>query len=427
MVSTLTVSLCKKEICLRGRESLYLMNHIFTVSQLNSYIHRIFESDYALRSIHIKGEISNCRYHSSGHIYFTLKDARSSIRCVMFLQNRAGGLDFRLENGQLVIVTGNVSVFERDGVYQLYARSISLAGAGLLYQRFEQLKKELAGLGYFDQKRKKPLPSYPRSIGIVTAVTGAAIEDIKSVAARRNPYVQLYLYPAKVQGEGAALSIARGIRFFDDYDVDLIIIGRGGGSMEDLWAFNERVVADAIYDADTPVISGTGHEIDMTIADYCADLRAPTPSAACELAIPDVFAILLQLDRYQDALDQRLAYKTDQIRRQLTVYQKLLAANHPGSRLERQRTQLILYRDRLDTLIENKRILTAHQIEFYGERLTALSPSMRLRGGYVFAQKTDDTPISSVRQLEENEQFTLIFKDGRAEVESKKIIIEEDR
>ena len=403
------------------------MNHIFTVSQLNSYIHRIFESDYALRMIHIKGEISNCKYHSSGHIYFTLKDARSSLKCVMFFQNRAGGLDFRLENGQLVIVAGHVSVFERDGAYQLYAKTISLAGAGLLYQKFEQLKKELAGLGYFDQTRKKPLPSYPRTIGIVTAVTGAAIEDIKSVAARRNPYVQLYLYPAKVQGEGAASTIAEGIRFFDHYGVDVIIIGRGGGSMEDLWAFNERIVADAIYDAHTPVISGTGHEIDMTIADYCADLRAPTPSAACELAIPDVFSILQQLDRYQDALEQRIFYKTNQVRSQLDTYRKLLLANHPGTRLERQRTQLILYRDRLNTLIDNQMTRTAHRLEFYGEKLTALSPSMRLRGGYVFAQKKDETPISSVNQIEDKEIFTLIFKDGRADVESIKIIKEEDR
>ena len=197
--------------------------------------------------------------------------------------------------------------------------------------------------------------------------------------------------------------------------------------MEDLWAFNERVVADAIYDADTPVISGTGHEIDMTIADYCADLRAPTPSAACELAIPDVFSILQQLDRYQDALEQRILYKTNHIRSQLETYRKLLLANHPGARLERQRTQLILYRDRLNTLIDNHRIRTAHKLEFYGERLTALSPSMRLRGGYVFAEKKDGTPISSVSQIEEKEIFRLIFKDGRADVESRKIIKEEDK
>ncbi|MBR5046717.1 MAG: exodeoxyribonuclease VII large subunit [Eubacterium sp.] len=270
------------------------------------------------------------------------------------------------------------------------------------------------------------MPPYPKSIGIVTAVTGAAIEDIKTIAARRNPYVQLYLYPAKVQGEGAALSIAGGIRYFDSFGVDIIIIGRGGGSMEDLWAFNERIVADAIYHADTPVISGTGHEIDMTIADYCADLRAPTPSAACELAIPDVFSILQLMDRYQDSLELKLRHRLEGLHRQLDVYEKLLKVNHPGSRLDRQRTQTNIYRDRLNSLMEGHRLRASHRIDSYGERLTALSPSVRLRGGYVFAQKMDDTPVSSVRQLGEKEVFTLIFRDGRAEVENKRIMIEEE-
>ena len=391
------------------------MNHIFSVSQVNSYIHRIFESDYALRRIFIKGEISNCKYHSSGHIYFSLKDEKSSLRCVMFLRERSG-LSFRMENGQLVIVEGHVSVFERDGTYQLYARKISLAGAGLLYQKFEQLKRQLAAEGYFDQERKKKLPPYPRQIGIVTAVTGAAIEDIKSVASRRNPFVQLYLYPARVQGEGAAESIAAGIRYFDRSGVDLIIIGRGGGSMEDLWAFNERILADAIYQAETPIISGTGHEVDMTIADYCADLRAPTPSAACELAIPDVFAILQLMDRYQDDLEMQLNRKMDRLGKQLEVYRRLLEANHPGSRLKEQKTKLSYYRQQLDMLIRSQHTSAVHKADFYGERLTALSPSMRLRGGYVFAQKNNGAPVSSVSQLDRGEEFTLVFRDGEAAV-----------
>ena len=261
------------------------MRQVFTVSQINSYIHRIFDSDYALRKIDLKGEVSNCKYHSSGHIYFTLKDEKSALRCIMFLSDRAKGLDFRLEDGQLIVAHGNISVYERDGSYQLYVREIELAGAGELYIKYEQRKKELAQKGYFDVAHKKSLPPFPEKIGIVTALTGAAIEDIKSIAARRNPYVQLYLYPAKVQGEGAAETIAEGIRFFDQRNVDVIIIGRGGGSIEDLWAFNALVVAESIYQANTPIISGTGHEIDMTIADYCADVRAATPSAACELAV----------------------------------------------------------------------------------------------------------------------------------------------
>ncbi len=392
------------------------MNHIFSVSQVNSYIHRIFESDYALRRIFIKGEISNCKYHSSGHIYFSLKDERSSLRCVMFLRERSGGLSFRLENGQLIIVEGHLSVFERDGTYQLYAKKISLAGAGLLYQKFEKLKRQLAAEGYFDQEKKKRLPPYPKKIGIVTAATGAAIEDIKSVAFRRNPFVQLYLYPARVQGEGAAESLAAGIRYFDRAGVDLIIIGRGGGSMEDLWAFNERILADAIYLARTPVISGTGHEVDMTIADYCADLRAPTPSAACELAIPDVFAILQLMDRYQDGLDACLNRKMERAEKQLEVYRRLLEANHPGSRLKEQKTKLSHYRQQLDMLIRNRYTVAEHKADFYGERLTALSPSMRLRGGYVFAQKKNGKPVSSVSQIDPGEDFTLVFRDGEAAV-----------
>ena len=218
------------------------MKHVFSVSQINSYIRRIFDSDYALRKILIKGEISNCKYHSSGHIYFTLKDEKSTLRCIMFSTDRRG-LGFRLENGQMVTVEGHISVFERDGSYQLYAKQIELSGAGALYLHYEELKRELDEKGYFDFERKKPLPRFPERIGIVTALTGAAVEDIKSIAARRNPFVQLYLYPAKVQGEGAAQSIAEGIRFFDHFQVDIIIIGRGGGSIEDLWAFNEPVAS----------------------------------------------------------------------------------------------------------------------------------------------------------------------------------------
>ena len=233
------------------------MKHIFSVTQINSYIHRIFESDYALKKIYLKGEVSNCKYHSSGHIYFTLKDEKSALRCVMFSSDRYKGLTFHLEDGQLIEACGNISVYEQTGTYQMYVRKIELSGAGELYIRYEQLKQKLAQKGYFDFERKKPLPPYPEKIGIVTALTGAAIEDIKSIAKRRNPSVQLYLYPSKVQGEGAAAQIARGIRYFDTAGVDIIIIGRGGGSIEDLWAFNEIEVADAIYYADTPIRNWT--------------------------------------------------------------------------------------------------------------------------------------------------------------------------
>ena len=392
------------------------MNHVFTVTQVNSYIRRIFDGDYALRKMHIKGEVSNCKYHTSGHIYFTLKDASCSIRCVMFKTNRQAGLDFHLENGQQVTVLGSISVFERDGSYQLYAKEITKEGVGELFILYEKRKRELAKKGYFDFERKKELPSYPKNIGIVTALTGAAIEDIKSIAARRNPYVQLYLYPAKVQGEGAAKTIAEGIRFFDHQHMDIIIIGRGGGSIEDLWAFNELEVAEAIYQADTLIISGTGHEIDMTIADYCADVRAATPSAACELAIPDISQILLQIDGFRDSLDRRMERKLLHCRQQHDKYKRLLSACHPGVQIDKQRIKLNNLEGQLHRQIKDIVRERRHQLLLLAERLTAASPSARLQGGYVFAQEKSGKPINSVCQLTCGDPFELIFADGEAEV-----------
>ncbi len=392
-----------------------MMRQIFTVSQITAYIHRIFDADYALGHIFLKGEVSNCKYHSSGHIYFTLKDERSSIRCVMFSSDKKG-LSFPMENGQQVVVRGHISVFERDGTYQLYAKEIELSGAGVLHQRYEQLKKELNEKGYFDFDRKKELPPYPSVIGIVTALTGAAIEDIKSVAARRNPYIQLFLYPAKVQGEGAAESIAEGIRFFDRQGVDIIIIGRGGGSMEDLWAFNEREVADAIYAAKTPIISGTGHEIDMTIADYCADVRAATPSAACELAIPDVCSLIQQLDMERERLTRLLLKKVGDCRREISACGRVLEASHPGTRLKEQR---MICRDlsrRLTPLMRERLTEKRHAVQLRGERLHALSPTARLTGGYVFAQDEEERPIISAGQIKEQRPFELVFSEETATI-----------
>ncbi len=391
------------------------MKHIFSVTQINSYIHRIFESDYALKKIYLKGEVSNCKYHSSGHIYFTLKDEKSALRCIMFSSDRFRGLTFRLEDGQLVEVCGNISVYEQTGTYQLYARSIELSGAGELYIRYEQRKQELAEKGYFDFERKKPLPAYPEKIGIVTALTGAAIEDIKSIAKRRNPSVQLYLYPAKVQGEGAAQQIARGIRYFDKAGVDIIIIGRGGGSIEDLWAFNEMAVADAIYQAKTPIISGTGHEIDMTIADYCADVRAATPSAACELAIPDVHSLYTRIDNYNEALNVQIEQRLLHIRQQAALFEKRLEAQRPDRKLMEHRLVYERLEHRLIQAMKEK--YTDRQQKFlrYVDKLAGLSPTSRLRGGYVFAQTKEGQPIASVKQIEEGQSFFVTLSDGEAE------------
>lgn len=392
------------------------MKHIFSVTQINSYIHRIFESDYALKKIYLKGEVSNCKYHSSGHIYFTLKDEKSALRCIMFSSDRFRGLTFHLEDGQLIEACGNISVYEQTGTYQMYVRSIELSGAGELYVRYEQLKQELAQRGYFDFERKKPLPAYPDKIGIVTALTGAAIEDIKSIARRRNPSVQLYLYPAKVQGDGAAAQIAAGIRYFDKAGVDIIIIGRGGGSIEDLWAFNEMAVADAIYEADTPIISGTGHEIDMTIADYCADVRAATPSAACELAIPDMNSLYTRMQNYQETLDTQIEQKLLQLQQRMSVLEKQIEAGRPDRKLLEHKLVYERLQNKLFQAIKEK--YTSRQQKFlrYTDQLSGLAPTTRLRGGYVFAQTGEGQPLASIDQVHKEVPFFVTFSDGQAEV-----------
>ncbi len=392
------------------------MKHIFSVTQINSYIHRIFESDYALKKIYLKGEVSNCKYHSSGHIYFTLKDEKSTLRCVMFSSDRFKGLAFHLEDGQLIEACGNISVYEQAGTYQLYVRKIELAGAGELYVRYERLKQELAEKGYFDFERKKPLPAYPEKIGIVTALTGAAIEDIRSIARRRNQTVQLYLYPAKVQGEGASAEIARGIRYFDKAGVDIIIIGRGGGSIEDLWAFNEMPVADAIYEADTPIISGTGHEVDMTIADYCADVRAATPSAACELAIPDMQSVFTKLSNYREALDMQVEQRCAQLRQQMILLQRQLEAGRPDRKLLKYKLLYERLENRLSQAIKEKYRSRQQMFSRYVDQLSGLAPTNRLKGGYAFAQTKNGRPVTSIEQLEKEVPFSLTFSDGEAEV-----------
>ena len=262
------------------------MRNVYSVKQVNAYIKNMFTQDFMLNRIYVKGEVSNCKYHTSGHIYFSLKDESGAIACIMFAGNR-NGLGFRMQDGQQVIALGNVTTYERDGKYQLYAKEIILDGAGLLYEKFEALKKELGEMGMFAPEYKQPIPKFAKRIGIVTAPTGAAIRDIINVASRRNPYVQLILYPALVQGDGAAPSIVKGIKMLDNQNVDVMIVGRGGGSIEDLWAFNEEIVVRAIFEAKTPIISAVGHETDTTIADYVADMRAPTPSAAAVL-IPSI-------------------------------------------------------------------------------------------------------------------------------------------
>ena len=388
------------------------MNKVFSVAQINAYIKRIFQSDYALNRIYIKGEVSNCKYHSSGHIYFSLKDDKSQISCVMFANQRINGLDFEMENGQTVIVSGSISVFERNGTYQLYANEISLDGIGRLYVEFEKLKEKLYREGLFDHEKKKPIPQNPKTIGIVTAKTGAAIHDIMSVAKRRNPYIQLVLYPAQVQGDGAAETIVRGIETLDRYGVDTIIIGRGGGSIEDLWAFNEEKVARAIYAAKTPIISGTGHEVDTTIADYAADLRAATPTAACELAVPDLRETLDAIDARKRSLSVQIRHILRNYELRLEQYSGKLRRFDPKLQLQEQRMTLAELEDRLTKRMDYLRNRYQHRLELYAQRLHGLSPTAKLIGGYGYLSDQSGQPVVSAKHIAKGDEIQITISDG---------------
>ena len=390
------------------------MKNIYSVSQVNRYIKSLISEDYFLSRIYVRGEVSNCKYHTSGHIYFTLKDREGAIPCVMFAGSRSG-LKFRLGEGQQVIVLGNISVYERDGRYQLYALEIVMEGQGLLYQQFEALKKELEQSGYFASEHKKPIPSYPKRIGIVTARTGAAIQDMIHISSRRNPYVQLILYPAIVQGEQAAPSIVRGIKYLDAYGVDVMIVGRGGGSIEDLWAFNEKIVADAIYRCKTPIISAVGHETDVTISDFVADLRAPTPSAAAELAVPEWSEILRRLEDGSRRLNMKMEERLNWYRSMTGQYEKQLKYVSPFSRINDYRQQLMHMEDQLDQLIWERLNEKRHRLAIYSERLSGLSPLKQLERGYAVVGKKDGQDIHSVEDTAIGEAIQVRLLDGRLE------------
>ena len=388
------------------------MASVYTVGQVNTYIKQMFSQDFMLANICVKGEISNCTYHSSGHIYFTLKDKTGVIAAVMFKGNR-GGLNFTLEEGQKVLVTGSVNVFERDGKYQLYAREISLEGAGLLYQRFEQLKTELEEMGLFDAMYKKPIPKYSLKIGICTAKTGAAIQDIINITKRRNPYVQLYLYSSLVQGAEAAVDIVNGIRYLDCMNLDVIIVGRGGGSIEDLWAFNEEIVARAIFDCNTPVISAVGHEVDTTIADFVADMRAPTPSAAAELAVFDYNEYLINISHYHQILLSEMKKNIDRKRDKTKYYEARLNVFHPSNQLQSKKQYTDDLYTRLQEVFGNLLRDRKHSLAIYSEKLNGLSPLHRISKGFAYVTDDMGKPLNTVEQVNENEHISMIVRDGQ--------------
>src|SRR5699024_10573275 len=357
------------------------MASIYSVRQVNAYIKNMFTQDFVLNKMKIKGEVSNCKYHTSGHIYFTLKDETSTLACVMFYKNRSG-LNFHLQEGQKVICSGMINVYERDGRYQLYVNQVEQDGAGDLYQRFQELKLRLEEMGMFAEQYKQTIPRYAKSIGIVTATTGAAIHDIIQIATRRNAYVQLYLQPALVQGDGAAESIVHGIQVLDRMNLDCMIVGRGGGSIEDLWAFNEEIVARAIFECETPIISAVGHEVDVTIADFVADLRAPTPSAAAELAVFDyrlLDGVLEEIkQRMELSINQRLQLEKHRLEKELLRLRLL----HPGNQLLQKKQCLSKLQGELQRSMEYYLEKNRHRLELIGKRLQGASPLNKLTGGY---------------------------------------------
>lgn len=385
---------------------------IYTVSQVNTYIKNMFVQDYALCRISVKGEISNCKYHSSGHIYFTLKDEKGTLSAVMFAGQRVG-LSFRLEEGQQVVVTGSVDVYERDGKYQLYAKEIKREGKGDLFLRFQQLKEELEEMGMFAAEYKQPIPRYARTIGIVTAPTGAAIRDIMNISARRNPYVQLVLYPALVQGEQAKYSIEKGIRVLDELGVDVMIVGRGGGSIEDLWAFNEEMVARAIFDCSTPLISAVGHETDVTIADYVADLRAPTPSAAAELAVFDYRQFQRELEGYASALKTGTERRLGQERARLEQYRFRLKLKDPVHELRVNRQRLTDFEARFGREMDERLKEARHRLALVAERLQGLSPLEKISGGFGFLTDAQGKRIASAGQVSPGDSLSIQVRDGK--------------
>ena len=389
------------------------MPGIYSVTQINTYIRNLFSRDYSLRDVTIRGEVSNCKYHAAGHIYFTLKDASSAISCVMF-QTYRQGLSFRLTDGMEIDASGQVSVYERAGSYQLYVRSAAISGRGELYERFLRLKKDLEERGFFDPGYKKPIPPYPMKVGIVTSDTGAAIRDIVNVSARRNPYVKLTLMPALVQGERAAMDLADAIRRLDLLGMDVMIVGRGGGSIEDLWPFNEEIVAEAIFDCKTPVISAVGHETDFTIADFVADLRAPTPSAAAELASFDYNAFAQQLSHYHSRMDSLLGWRLSMEKERAGRFAARLGALHPAEQLRRMRERLSDHGKRMDYLMRGKAERSRMLLLAEAGRLDALSPLKKLTGGFGYVT-VNGKAAGGIGDVSENDILTTRFSDGVVE------------
>lgn len=383
-----------------------------TVTELNKYIKDKFEKDEYLTELLIKGEISNFKNHYTGHMYFTLKDEKSLIKCVMF-KTYAQKLNFMPKDGMKVIILGGVSVFERDGVYQIYVKAMQEDGLGDLYTKYQQLKEKLEKQGLFDTEHKKKIPMMPKIIGVLSSQTGSVIRDIIKVSTRRNPNVYIRLLPVPVQGEGAAEKIAYGIDYMNKNKLaDVLILARGGGSLEDLWPFNEEIVANSIYNSEIPIISAVGHETDFTIADFVADLRAPTPSAAAELAVPDIYEINKKLNSYIDRLRMSLIKKVQFMRLR---YEKCMSSSvfkEPTRRINDNYIKIDMYIKQLESVIKQKYKNEKTRYVELVSKLDALSPLKTLSRGYSLVEK-DRKIVKSVKQLNEGDEIEIRFTDGK--------------
>ena len=389
-----------------------MTQNILSLAQLNEYIRGRMDADPLLAQAAVRGEISNYKMYPSGHHYFTLKDESSALKCVMFKGN-AMRLRFRPENGMKVIAMGKVSVFPRDGAYQLYCTAMAMDGVGDLYAAFEQLKKKLEAQGLFEASHKKPLPQYPGTIGIVTSSAGAAVHDMLRILRKRYPLTQVKLLPVRVQGVEAPGEIASAIRYANYHKLcDLLIVGRGGGSMEDLWAFNEEIVAWAIYESEIPVISAVGHEPDVTISDYVADLRAATPSNAAELAVPDMDAVLQNLDEKSSAMAASLHRQLKSARQHLNVMAASPALQSPTGYLAQKEKQLEYLKNRL-VAAQNRNLATKQQHYVQNvAKLDAMSPLKVLTRGYAMAETGEGQLVRSIHQVRSGDQLNIRFGDG---------------
>ena len=394
------------------------MKRVYSVGQVNRYVKNMFLQDFVLKKVYVKGEVSNCKYHPSGHIYFSLKDETGVLSCVMFAGHRRG-LAFRMKDGDQVVVGGAVDVYERDGRYQLYAKEITQEGEGVLYERFLALKRELEEMGMFDAQYKRPIPRYAAKVGIVTASIGAAVRDIMNIARRRNPFVQLVLCPAQVQGEQAKYSIVKAIEILDNMDLDVLIVGRGGGSIEDLWAFNEEIVARAIFACKTPVISAVGHETDVTIADYVADMRAPTPSAAAELAVFDYRQFTEEIEGYRQALIRSVQRQAERTRYRTGEYYYRLGLKDPQKLLNDRRQRAIEIEDKMNRLMREQLLENRHRLAIFSGRLSGMSPLEKLSQGYGFVSGQDGKKVVSIRQVKPDDQIFVYVQDGKITAEVK--------